>query len=82
MSDKTKYIKNSYAGKKRKAWNKLTTPFPNKWKRKLVKSDKGSYYYQGIWINKREYGKGRYYNEYYDNDLELDDNDFEQISLH
>ena len=40
MSDKRKYIKNPYAGKKRKAWNKLTTPFLNKWKRKLAKSDK------------------------------------------
>ena len=30
MSDKRKYIKNPYAGKKTKAWNKPTTPFPNK----------------------------------------------------
>ena len=81
MSDKRKYTKNPYGGKK-KAWNKLTTPFPNKWKRKLTKGDKGSYYYQGKWINEYEYGKGRYYNEYYDDDLDLDDDDFEQISLH
>ena len=47
MSDKRKYMKNPYAEKKRKAWNKLTTPFPNKWKRKLAKSNKGSYYNQG-----------------------------------
>ena len=44
MSDKIIYIKNPYAGKKRKAWNKPTKPLPNKWKRKLAKSDKGSYY--------------------------------------
>ena len=66
----------------RKAQNKLTTPFPNKWTRKLAESDKGSYHYQGKWINEHEYGKGRYYNEYYDNDLDLNDDDFEQISLH
>ena len=71
MSDKGKFIKNSYAGKKRKAWNKPTKPFPNKWKRKLAKSDKGSYYNQGKWINEHEYGKGWYYNEYYDDDLDL-----------
>ena len=70
MSDKGKFIKNSYAGKK-KAWNKPTKPFPNKWKRKLAKSDKGSYYNQGKWINEHEYGKGWYYNEYYDDDLDL-----------
>ena len=66
MSDKRKYIKNPYAGKKRKAWNKLTKPFPNKWQRKLAKSGKGSYYNQGKWINEHGYGKGRYYNKYYD----------------
>ena len=44
MSDKRKRIKNTYAGKKRKAWNKPTKPFQNKWKRKLAKSKKGSYY--------------------------------------
>ena len=36
VSDKRKYIKNPYPGKKRKAWNKPTKLFPNKWKRKLV----------------------------------------------
>ena len=69
MSDKRKYIKNPYAGKKRKAWNKLTKPFPNKWQRKLAKSGKGSYYNQGKWINEHGYGKGWYYNKYYDDDL-------------
>ena len=44
MSDKRKDIRNPYVGKKRKAWNKPTKPFPNKWKRKLAKSGKGSYY--------------------------------------
>ena len=43
MSDKRKYIKNPYAGKKRKAFNKPTKPFPSKWKKKLAKSDKRSY---------------------------------------
>ena len=43
MSDKKIYIKNPYAIKKRKIWNKPTKLFPNKWKRKLVKSNKGSY---------------------------------------
>ena len=71
MSDKRKYIKNPYAGKKRKAWNKQTNPSPNKWKRKLAKSDKGSYYKQGKRIIEHAYGKGRYYNEYYDDDLDL-----------
>ena len=75
MSDKRKYIKNPYAGKKRKAWNKQTNPSPNKWKRKLAKSDKGSYYKQGKRINEHAYGKGRYYNEYYDDDLDLVTND-------
>ena len=55
MSDKRKSIKNPYAGKKRKAYNKPTKPFPNKWKRKLAKSDKGSYHNQGKWINEHEY---------------------------
>ena len=82
MSDKRKYIKNPYAGKKRKAWDKLTTSFQNKCKRNLAKSDKGSYCYQGKLINRHKYKKGQYYNEYYDDDLDLDDNDFEQISLH
>ena len=27
VRDKRKYIKNTYTGKKRKAWNKLTKPF-------------------------------------------------------
>ena len=45
--------------------------FSYKWKRKLAKSDKGSYYNQVYWINKNEYRKGRYSNEYYDNDLDL-----------
>ena len=69
MRDKRKYIKNTYTGKKRKAWNKLTKPFRNN----IAKFDKGSYLYynQGKWINKHEYGKGRYYNEYYDNDPDL-----------
>ena len=44
MSDKRKYIKNPYAGKKRKAWNKPKKSFPNKWQRMLAKSNKGSYY--------------------------------------
>ena len=74
LSDKRKYTKNPYTRKKRKAWNELTTPFPNKRKRKLAK---GSYYYQGKWINEHEYGKGQYYNEYYDDDLDLDDDNFE-----
>ena len=39
MSDK-KYIKNSYAGKKEKVWNKPTKPLRNKWNRKLAKSDR------------------------------------------
>ena len=71
MSDKRKYIKNPHTGKKRKASNKLTTPFPNKWKRKLAKSDECSYYNQGKWINEHENRKGRYYNAYYDDDLDL-----------
>ena len=75
MNDKRKCIENPYAGKKRKAWNKRTKPFPSKWKRKLAKSDKGSYYNQGKWINEHEYGKGRYYNEYCDDDLDLVTND-------
>ena len=69
MSDKRKYIKNSYAGKK-KACNKPTKSFPNKGKRKLAKYDKGSYYNQGKWINGHKDGKGRYYNEYYDDDFD------------
>ena len=64
MSNKWKYTKNPYVGKKRKAWNKPTKLFPNKWISKLAKSDKGSYYNQGKWINEHNYGKGRYYNEY------------------
>ena len=38
---------------------------------KLAKSDQGSYYNQGKWINEHEYGKGWYYNEYYNDDLDL-----------
>ena len=69
MRDKRKYIKNTFTGKKSKAWNKLTKPFPNN----IAKFGKGSYLYynQGKWINKHEYGKGRYYNEYYNNDPDL-----------
>ena len=71
MSDKRKYIKNPYTGKKRKAWNKPVKLFPNKWKRKLAKSDKGLCYNQGKWINEHEYGKRPYYNEYYNDGLDL-----------
>ena len=46
MSDKRKFIKKPYAGKKSKAWKKPTKSLPNKQKRKLPKS-KGSYYNQG-----------------------------------
>ena len=44
MSDKRKY-KKSLRRKEKKAWNKPTKLFPNKWnwKKKLAKSDKGSY---------------------------------------
>ena len=39
--------------------------------RKLAKLNKGSYYNLRKWINEHEYGKGRYNNEYYDDDLDL-----------
>ena len=55
--------KNPHAGKERKAWNKPTKLLPSKWKWKLAKSGKGSYYNQGNWINENEYGKERYYDE-------------------
>ena len=42
-----KIYKKSLCKKEKKTWNKPTKPFPNKWKRKLAKSDKGSYYSQG-----------------------------------
>ena len=71
ISDTRKSLKNPYAGKKRKTWNKPTKPFLSKWKRKLTKFDKGSYYNQEEWINEHEYGKGRYYRKYYDDDLDL-----------
>ena len=71
VSDKRKYIKNPYAWKKRKAWNKPTKQFPTNSKMKLAKSDQGSYYNQEKWINEHEYGKGWYYNEYYNDDLDL-----------
>ena len=29
-------------------------------------------YNRGEWINKHEYGKGWYYNEFYDDDLDLE----------
>ena len=74
MSNKRKYINNPYAGKKRKAWNKPTKLFPSKWKRDFAKSNKGSYYNQGKWINEYEYGKGRC-NEYYDDYLDLETTD-------
>ena len=61
-SDKRKHKNYPYAGKKRKTWNKPIKPFPSKWKRKLAKSGKGSFYSQGNWINEHEYGKGWYYN--------------------
>ena len=38
---------------------------------KLAKSDQGSNYNQGKWINEHECGKGWYYNEYYNDDLDL-----------
>ena len=41
---KKKIHKKPLRRKEKKAWNKLTKPFPNKWKSKLAKSDKGSYY--------------------------------------
>ena len=71
LSDRRKYIKKTCAGKKTKAWNKQTKAFPNKWKGKLAKSDKASNYNQEKWIYELEYGKGRYYNEFYDDDLDL-----------
>ena len=53
-----KYIKNPYAGKKRKAWNKPKKLFPNRWKKKLVISDKHLYYNQKKWINEYDQEKG------------------------
>ena len=50
---------------RKKVWNKPTKPFPNRWKRKLSKSGKGSYYKPREMDQWNEYGKGRYYNEYY-----------------
>ena len=58
MSDKRNCIKNPYPGKKRKTRNKSIKPFPNKWKRKLAKSDEGLYYNQGKWINEHKYANG------------------------
>ena len=72
INDKIKYIKNPYTGKKIKAWNRPTKLFPNKWKRKLAQSDKDLYYNQGKWINGHKYRKGQYYNECYDDDLNLE----------
>ena len=37
----------------------------------LANSDKGSNYNQGKWINEHEYRKGWYYNDYYDDGLDL-----------
>ena len=39
-------IENPYVEKRGKAWKKLTKLFPNKWKRKLAKSE-GLYYNKG-----------------------------------
>ena len=36
MSDKRKYLKNPFAGKKKKTWNKPTELFPNKWRGSLL----------------------------------------------
>ena len=71
ISNKVKYIKNPYTGKKRKAQNRPTKPFPNKWQRKLPHSDKDLYYNQRKWINGHKHGKGQYCNEYYHDDLDL-----------
>ena len=57
MSDKRKNLKHPYAGKKRKSWNKSTKSFPNKQKRKLAKSDKGSYLNQGKCANETVFVK-------------------------
>ena len=38
---------------------------------KLAKSDKGSNYNQGKWINEHECRKGWCYNDLYDDDLDL-----------
>ena len=41
-------------------------------KRKYIaKSDRGSYYNQGKWFSKHQYGKEQNYNEYHDDDLDL-----------
>ena len=66
-----KIYKNPYAGKKREAWDKLTKSFPDKLKKKLPKSDKSAYYNQRRWVNEYEYGKGQYYNEYYNDGFDL-----------
>ena len=58
--------KKSLLRKEKKSLEKPTKPFPNKWKKKLAKSKKSK-----KWINEHEYEKGRYYNEYYDDDLDL-----------
>ena len=59
MSDKRKY-KKSLCRKQNKSLEKPTKPFPNKWKRKLAKSDEGLYYNQGKWNNEHEYEKEWY----------------------
>ena len=45
--------------------------FTDKWNKKLAKSDNGLSYSQGKCISENEYGKGRYYNKYYDSDFNL-----------
>ena len=69
--DKKKYIKKLLRRKEKKTWNKPKKSFSNKWKRKLAKSDKVSYYNQGKQVNEHDYGKEQYYNKYYNDDLDL-----------
>ena len=74
MSDKRKCEKDSFTGKKRKAWNRgKRTEMPVTVTEGLAATDKGSLYNQQAWLEDEEYtyGEGLYYNREHSDSSDL-----------
>ena len=62
ISDKRKYKKDSFSGKKRKTWNRRKrTKMQVTVMEGLAATDKGSFYNQQAWLEEYTFGEGLHY---------------------